>query len=460
MTDAAVVDAATRLLRRLHDGASGVCTIDLVGRLPVNTALDVLEATAACGGERFAHLQASDIDNDRSTFFISFDAVDDARASNDGSALAAEHAVARLLHEHPGRRVVVAVPFRASHPRRTVWAPRLWLQQRAGSGHAVLGVDLAGASSMTVTRVATLLQAIAARTTTTPTPTPTTSTTTTSTIRLSRSDAPDEAGHAVAVRAALDAFARGDVEKVVLARKTTLHTGALSAQQHVALLRGLLRREQRGMAYLVVDGAGDAFFGCSPERLCVREHTALDVDALAGTAPRGSSRDDDDALAARLRADGKERREHAAVVDAIVAALQPICARLDVPTGPEVVRLGRVQHLHTPIHAELARAAPVFSRLHPTPAVAGTPRAEAVDVIAQLEPFERGLYAGFVGVADDDGEHLTVALRCGRAHDDVVEVFAGGGLVAGADPAREWLELEKKSSLVLDVVAEVVGALR
>jgi isochorismate synthase len=453
MTDPAVVDAATRLLRRLHDGASGVCTIDLVGRLPVTTILDVLDATAPGGGERFAHLQAGDVDSNRGSFFVGFDAIDDVRADNDGSALAAEQAIARLLHGHPGRRLVVAVPFRASRATRTVWAPRLWLQQRTGSDHAVLGVDLAGATTTAIARLSALLQAMAARATTTTTP-PTTPAT------LLRTDAPDQTAHAVAVHAALAAFARGDVEKVVLARKTTLQTGALDAHQHVALLRGLLSKEQRGMAYLVVNASGDAFFGCSPERLCVRTKTSLDVDALAGTAPRGGSREDDDALAARLREDGKERREHAAVVDAIVAALHPVSARLDVPAGPEIVRLGRVQHLHTPIHAELMHAAPVFSRLHPTPAVAGTPRAEAVDVIAQLEPFERGLYAGFVGVADDDGEHLTVALRCGRAHDGVVDVFAGGGLVAGAEPAREWLELEKKSSLVIDVIAEVLGARR
>lgn len=454
MTDPAVVDAATRLLRRLHDGASGVCTIDLVGRLPVATLLDVLDATASCGGERFAHLQAGEIDSNRGSFFVGFDAVNDVRADNDGSALAAEQAIARLLHGHPGRRLVVAVPFRASRATRTVWAPRLWLQQRTGSTHAVLGVDLAGATSTTIARLTALLQAMVARTTSTATHAAAAAT------PMQRTDAPDQTAHAVAVQAALAAFARGDVEKVVLARKTTLQTGALEAHQHVAVLRGLLGKEQRGMAYLVVNTDGDAFFGCSPERLCVRTKMSLDVDALAGTAPRGSTRDDDDALAARLREDGKERREHAAVVDAIVAALQPVSRRLDVPAGPEIVRLGRVQHLHTPIHAELLHAAPVFSRLHPTPAVAGTPRAEAVEVIAQLEPFERGLYAGFVGVADDDGEHLTVALRCGSSHDGVVDVFAGGGLVAGAEPAREWLELEKKSSLVIDVVAEVMGAKR
>lgn len=453
MTDPAVVDAAARLLRRLHDGVLGVCTIDLVGRLSVGAVLDVLDATAALGGERFAHLQAGEIDSNRGSFFVGFDAVDDARASNDGSAGAAEQAIARLLHGHPGRRLAVAVPFRAAPALRTVWAPRLWLQQRAGSDHAVLGVDLAGANAVVVARLATLLQAMTVRAAPLPT-------TTAAPPTLVRTDAPDQNAHAAAVQAALQAFASGDVEKVVLARRTTLETGPLSSHQHVAVLRGLLSKEQRGMAYLVVTSDRDAFFGCSPERLCVRSKTSLDVDALAGTAPRGSTRDDDDALAARLREDGKERREHAAVVDAIVAALQPVSARLDVPSGPEIVRLGRVQHLHTPIHAELQHSAPVFSRLHPTPAVAGTPRAEAVDVIAQLEPFERGLYAGFVGVADDDGEHLTVALRCGRAHDGVVDVFAGGGLVAGAEPAREWLELEKKSSLVLDVVAEVLGARR
>ena len=244
---------------------------------------------------------------------------------------------------------------------------------------------------------------------------------------------------------------------MVLARRSTLSTGPVRGTQLDDVLAGLLQREQRGTAYLVVNDAGDdAFFGCSPERLCVRRGRHLDVDALAGTAARGHDNVDDEALAQRLRTVGKERREHAAVVDAVVSALRPLSASLDFAHDPAVVRLGRVQHLHTSICARLVDDAPVFAALHPTPAVAGTPRAAAVSLLQTLEPFARGLYAGFIGVADAGGEDLTVALRCGRAHDDVVDVYAGSGLVAGAVAQREWFELERKAALMFDVLHDVL----
>ncbi|HEY1100210.1 MAG TPA: isochorismate synthase, partial [Myxococcota bacterium] len=364
-------------------------------------------------------------------------------------------AVQALLSSSRERIVMVAAPFTpsaAAARTKSAWVPRVWLRQ-GSDGDATLGVDVVDGDVGAATQLLDVAFQPAP-----PTPLPPRGRGAQK-LPFARTDLPDRAGHAAAVDDVLATIARGEASKIVLARRTRLEV-AVRGDAVDDVLAGLLARESRGTAYLFVDGS-DAFFGCSPERLCVRRGRTLEVDALAGTAPRGTTAADDDVLARRLLEDGKERREHAAVVEAITAVLAPLSAQLDVPSTPRLVRLGRVQHLHTPITATLVDDAPVFAALHPTPAIAGTPRDVAVAAIARLEPFPRGRYAGYVGVADVDGETLTVALRCAHAHDEVtggvVDVFAGSGLVDGAVAEREWLELERKASLMLDVIADVVG---
>jgi len=439
-----VVDAVTALRARLERGATGVISVTMTQRLTTSMLLG-MSRSFADHAPRTVFIDAGS-ESPAATIGVGVAATVDIVAS----ATDAQHAVRQLLSQDARRVVLLAVPFApsAATSSRAVCVPRLWLRQRAGEAMPELAVDVGdGHVDAALSLLQALLEAPAPRVAHARRP-------------FARVDAPDQRGHADAVAEALAAIDRGDVSKVVLARRSTIATGPVRGVHLDDLLAGLLRRERRGTAYLVVndgDGDGDAFFGCSPERLCIRRHRRLDVDALAGTAARGADDDDDDVLAERLRSDGKERREHAAVVDAVVGAVRPLSSTIDVPGAPDVVRLGRVQHLHTPISAQLLDDAPVFAALHPTPAVAGTPRDAATALIARLEPFARGLYAGFVGVADADGEHLTVALRCGHAHDDVVDVYAGSGLVEGAVAEREWLELERKAGLVLDVLHDQLG---
>ncbi len=437
-----VVDAASALLRRLdHADAAAVAVIELP-----RVSRAALLQTFRSGVGLDNRVALIDAGKDEPAATVAFGVAD--TVESDGSAATAQRSLQTILARNDERVVLLAVPFTpsssSSSSPRTVWVPRVWLRQGA-VGPASLGVDVIDGDVAAAVHV---LRMVIAGGDTAVVSAPSRS--------LARVDVPDRVGHAAAVDDVLATIARGEATKIVLARRTTL-SASLRGTQVDEVLSGLLAREQRGTAYVFVDGDA-AFFGCSPERLCVRRGRQLDVDALAGTAPRGATADDDDAFAKRLRADGKERREHGAVVDAIVMALRPLSTQLEVAEAADLVRLGHVQHLHTPVRAVLVDDAPVFAALHPTPAVAGTPRDVAIAAIARLEPFSRGLYAGFVGVADRWGEQLTVALRCGRAHDDVVDVYAGSGLVAGADAAREWLELERKAALVIDVVTAVVTA--
>ena len=198
---------------------------------------------------------------------------------------------------------------------------------------------------------------------------------------------------------------------------------------------------------------GAAFVGASPERLVRKRGRVVDSEALAGSCARTG---DDAAAAAALAASAKDRAEHAWVVAAIEAALAPRCRTLDVPSAPAVRTLRQILHLHTPITGELAQGAHVLelvAALHPTPAVGGTPTADAVAWIAAHEPTPRGWYASPVGWFDAAGDgEFAVAIRSGLLAGATATLFAGAGIVAASDPAAELAETELKLRALSDVL--------
>ena len=137
------------------------------------------------------------------------------------------------------------------------------------------------------------------------------------------------------------------------------------------------------------------------------------------------------------------------VVDALAPFASQVSAR-----GPEVARFTNIQHLATTVEAQLrepsADVLRLAAALHPTPAVGGWPRERADVMIDELEVMERGWYAGAVGWIDGlgDGE-LAVALRCGLLWEDGARLYAGGGVLADSDPARELEETELKFKALL-----------
>jgi isochorismate synthase len=258
----------------------------------------------------------------------------------------------------------------------------------------------------------------------------------------------DGAAYERRVRLGLERIAAGEVEKVVLAR--ALH-GPSPASIPAALSR-MVASERTGTAFWLEPAPGVGFFGVTPERLYERRGARFHVDALAGTARVTGDRALDDAAAARLRADDKERREHGYVRDAVVSAVSPLSRALRYDDEPGVRRLSRVQHLYTAVDGELRAPAPLLAALHPTPAVCGTPRDAADALVDELEPFDRGLYAGVVGRWTRGEESLSVALRCARYDAGGVTAYAGAGVVEGSDPARERAEVERKASGLMDAL--------
>lgn len=272
---------------------------------------------------------------------------------------------------------------------------------------------------------------------------------------VTRVDHPARAQWNVNVNACLETFARGEAEKIVLARQSDFLVD--EAIRPLALLRaiGLGTPNSYHCCYQPVEGT--AFVGAPPERLYRRTGDRIETEALAGTRPRGATPEADARLGEELLASDKEQREHAHVSHTIGAVLGELCTDIDAGT-PHLHRLGHCQHLLTPLHATLRPGADdwaLLQRLHPTPAVGGVPRAEAIARIRALEPFDRGWYTGPIGWIARDGAEFAVAIRSALVHGACVSVYTGGGIVPGSAPDDEWRELESK---LVDFTSVLEGA--
>ena len=252
------------------------------------------------------------------------------------------------------------------------------------------------------------------------------------------------------VRRLAEAARAGRVEKTVLARALRI---ALPAVPSVPRLVAALAADHP-QSFVFAFGLGDRHFvGATPERLVALAGGRVRTGALAGSIRRGAAPEEDFALGERLLTSAKDRWEHEIVRRWLVERLAPLCARVDAGAQPAVVRFPNVQHLFTPVEAELrqpgAHILDLLSVLHPTPAVGGSPLPEALRLIAEHEPGDRGWYAGPVGWvnARGDGE-FAVGIRSAVIDGAVATLFAGCGIVADSDPERELEESRLKLSAI------------
>lgn len=261
---------------------------------------------------------------------------------------------------------------------------------------------------------------------------------------LERRDRPDATSWTVAVTACLDAFAREEAEKVVLARQTDFRLA--HAANPLGLLKALQDATPSSYHFYFQPQPGVAFIGASPERLYRRAEGRLETEALAGTRPRGTTDDEDARLGQDLLTNDKEQREHDHVARSIRTVLKKLCDDVSQDTV-DVMQLGHCQHLLTRFRGSLREGcgdAELLTRLHPTPAVGGVPRDIAVRRIRELERFDRGWYTGPIGWIGRDAAEFAVAIRSALVHNERVSVYTGAGIVPGSEPDEEWLELENK----------------
>jgi isochorismate synthase len=271
---------------------------------------------------------------------------------------------------------------------------------------------------------------------------------------LKSSRAPEEFERAVS-RAA-GAVGAGDVRKIVLAREVTVST---AVPFKPAAVFGALRSGYPSCYCFCVGTAEAAFIGASPELLVRRSGAVVSTVALAGSTRRSADPAVDDHLGERLLHSAKDLVEHRIVVRTIERALGPHSVWVTAAEEPSLVKVANIQHLATPIRAQLAEprsAVALAGALHPTSAVGGEPWRRARELLPGLEALDRGWYAGPVGWMDatEDGE-FCVALRCALLTGNVAHCYAGAGIVADSDPEAELAETEVKLQAVLPALTGV-----
>jgi salicylate biosynthesis isochorismate synthase/menaquinone-specific isochorismate synthase len=267
------------------------------------------------------------------------------------------------------------------------------------------------------------------------------------------STAPPE-HYVAAVARAVERIRAGDFEKIVLAREVAVHAPA----DHDAGAVFDVLRQAFGSCYVFCAGRGDAaFIAASPELLVRREGMRAQTVALAGSTRRSADPAVDAHLGEQLLGSVKDREEQAIVTRRIAAVLRPKSLWVAAPDEPSIVKVANIQHLATPIRAQLRSPISLLElagSLHPTPAVGGEPHAAAAPLIPAFEGLDRGWYAGAVGWTDanEDGE-LCVALRCALLRGGEARLYAGVGVVRESDPAAELAETEVKLGALLPVLA-------
>lgn len=254
-----------------------------------------------------------------------------------------------------------------------------------------------------------------------------------------------------AVQQALAAIQQGHYEKIVLARALDLQFD--NPCSPLRLLDRLRTVYPDCHCFSLQNQAATGFIGASPERLlAVRDHTFF-TEAIAGSAPRGPSSAEDQALGRQLLESDKDRREHQHVVHSILRRLDKAGLAGYPANQPNLLRLANVQHLRTPISGPLPtnqHLLDLAAQLHPTPAVGGTPRSHALPHIPTLEPFPRGLFTGLLGWFDahHNGD-LVVGLRSALIQQNHARLYAGAGIVQGSLPQKEFEETSLKMKALL-----------
>lgn len=271
-------------------------------------------------------------------------------------------------------------------------------------------------------------------------------------VLLGQRSVPDERGFKHAVQHAIVNFQHSDVRKAVLSVMRELQFAAPVNVDN--LLRMLRAQNKDGYQFQVPLPKGGSLVGVSPELLLRKTGADFLSNPLAGSTKRLVDAAADRETGERLLTSEKDRFEHRLVVEDIKRILEPLCADLDVPDGPELLSTAALWHLSTRITGALkdpsVTALQLACLLHPTPAVCGYPTELAHRLIRFVEPFERGLFTGMVGWCDGHGNgEWVITIRCGIVERETIRLFAGAGIVEASQPDSEWAEVQTKLGTML-----------
>lgn len=257
------------------------------------------------------------------------------------------------------------------------------------------------------------------------------------------------------VKQAIKEINENKAKKIVLARKIRLQ---LNKNAEIAVILNKLLKTQTNSYIFAFEQNEECFIGATPERLVKVNENKLLSTCLAGTAPRGRSEQEDMEIAKQLLSDKKNLEEHFYVVHMIKNKIGKYCTNINVPDQPVVYPLKNLQHLYTPVSAEIKREYSIFNiikELHPTPALGGVPRNEALTFIRKHELLDRGWYGAPIGWVDSNkNSEFAVAIRSGLIQNDEVSLFAGCGVMKDSDPLVEYKETDIKFAPMLSVLED------
>ncbi len=267
---------------------------------------------------------------------------------------------------------------------------------------------------------------------------------------------PDEKKWMEQCQKALLTFEAGNMEKIMLARQTSLEFS--SSFSPLLFLLQYPYPQNAIYRFYFEPTENHAFFSFTPERLYRRDGKMLLTEALAGTCSKESINGDDHHASEVLLNSEKDIREHNFVKEMISQELSKICSTIDMDKEVKVLQLNRLAHLYTRCTAQLKpefeHDSAVLQLLHPTPAVGGVPKAQAMQHIIDLEPFSRGWYAAPVGWVSRDAAEFSVAIRSALVKGRFAYLYSGAGLVKGSDPYSEWEEVDQKIGDILAITRQ------
>lgn len=244
---------------------------------------------------------------------------------------------------------------------------------------------------------------------------------------------------------ALEKISRGALDKIVLARRTSLFFSHPISPW--PLFNRLCEKARAATLFAFQLSPDLCFMGATPERLFQRAGSQLTTDAVAATRRRGRTPDEDLRLEKELLFSTKDQREFGIVKEFLTSTLSPLAEAIGWEGPDRILKTSHVQHIYNRIHVQLKNAisdADLVAALHPTPSLGGYPRKAALDSLSQIESFERGWYGAPLGVISPGRSSLHVAIRSGLICQHTLHLFAGTGIVHGSAAAQEWEELDQK----------------
>lgn len=258
------------------------------------------------------------------------------------------------------------------------------------------------------------------------------------------------------VNSAISDIQNKKFEKIVLARKTDYHL------QGNLPLAGIYKKSTEKYPHcynFIFRKNTSLFFGASPEKLLSINGNTLETDALAGSYSRGLNENEDQEFEKILLNSKKDLYEHKTVADYIINILKPFANDILSETCPEIKKFENIQHLWTPIKANLKNKINIIdlvNRIHPTPAVCGVPANVVLPEIMKKENFERGMFAGLIGWFNPDNQgDFAVAIRSALLKNNNLTLYAGCGIVDGSDAAEEYLETGLKLNAILSILQQI-----